>query len=167
MWKTEAADDSVTVQFFDISISITIELPACLYATSCSRIAAKINKHLIQTLLNAESEINMMNCKIIEICDISICCEVTLKMRTADSEKMLFYNCAENVEVNVTDIISILSIFVMEGVENELIFEHFWEQAVEINTFSWADGSVEWIIYNFEKKIMFLDCSFETTSLQF
>ena len=45
--KTEAADDSVTVQFFDINIDTTIELPACLYAALCSRIAVKINECLI------------------------------------------------------------------------------------------------------------------------
>ena len=92
MWKTEAADDSVTVQFLDININITVELPAYLYATLCSRIAVKVNKYLIQTFLNTESEINMINYKIIEVCDISICCEVTLKMRTADSEKVSFYD---------------------------------------------------------------------------
>ena len=47
MWKTEAADDSVTVQFFDINIDTTGKLPACLYTASCFRIAVKINKHLI------------------------------------------------------------------------------------------------------------------------
>ena len=131
------------VQFFGINIDITIELPACLYITLCSKIAAKINGHLIQTLLNAESEINIMNCKVVEIYDISICCEVTLKMRTADSEKVPFYNCAENVEMNMTDVIFILSIFVAEGVENELIFEHLWEWVIEANTFNQADGFVE------------------------
>ena len=124
------------MQFLGISINITVGLPAHLYVTLCSKIAAKVNGHLIQTLLNAESEINIMNYKIIKICDISICCEVTLKMKTADSGKTSFYSCAENVEVNITDIISILSIFVTEGVENELILECSWKQAVKINTFS-------------------------------
>ena len=66
-----------------------------------------------------------MNYKIVEICDIFIHCEVTFKMKTADSGKALFYNCAENVKVNVIDVISIFFIFVAEGVENELIFKHF------------------------------------------
>ena len=123
MWKTEAADDSVAVQFLGISIDTTVGLPACLYTASCSRITAKVNGYLVQTLLNAESEINMMNHKIAEICDISICCEVTLEMWTADSEKVFFYNCAENVEVKVAGVTSTLSIFVAEGVENELILE--------------------------------------------
>ena len=47
MWKTEAVDGFVIMQFFDISIDITVELPAHLYATSCSKIAAKVNEHLI------------------------------------------------------------------------------------------------------------------------
>ena len=106
-----------------------------------------------------------MNYKVAETCDIPICCEVTLEMQTADSRKAPFYSCAENVEVKMTDVISTLSIFVTEGVENELILEHLWEQAVEANTFSWADESVEWTIHSFKKKIMFLDCPFETTSL--
>ena len=127
MWKTEAADDSVTVQFFNISIDIMIELPACLYATSYSRITVKVNKCLIQTLLNAESEINMINHKITEICNIPIYCEVTLEMRIADSGKVPFYSCAKNVEMKIADVISILSIFVTERVENELILEHLWE----------------------------------------
>ena len=67
----------------------------------------------------------MINCKIAETCNISICCEVTLKMRTADSEKVPFYNCIENVEMKMIDIIFTFFIFVMKGVENELIFEHF------------------------------------------
>ena len=115
----------MTVQFFDISINITVELPAHLYVTLCSRIAAKINGCLIQMLLNTESEINIINCKIVEICDIPICCEVTLEMQTADSEKASFYSCAENVKMKMTDIISILSIFVVKEVENKLIFECF------------------------------------------
>ena len=85
----------------------------------------------------------MMNHKIIEICDILIHCEVILEMRTADLGKAPFYSCAENIEMNVVNIISTLFIFVAEGIENELIFEHFWEQAVEVNIFSWADESVE------------------------
>ena len=47
MWKTEAADGSVAVQFLGTSIDIMVKLSACLYAASCSRIAAKINEHLI------------------------------------------------------------------------------------------------------------------------
>ena len=125
MWKIEAVDDSITVQFLDISIDITVELPVYLYVTSCLRIAAKINEYLIQTLLNAESEINMINCKIIEICNILIYCEVTFKMKTADLRKAFFYNCTENIKVNVTDIISTFFIFVVKRVENELILEHF------------------------------------------
>ena len=84
-----------------------------------------------------------MNCKIAKICDISICCEVTLKMWIIDSEKAFFYNYAENVEMKVTDVISTLSIFVAKGVENELILECLWEQMIEVNTFSWVDKSVE------------------------
>ena len=126
----------MSVQFFNISIDITVGLPACLYAILCLRIAVKINEYLIQTLLNAKSEINMMNHKIAETYSISIYCEVTLEMRTADSEKAPFYSCAENVEVKVTDIIFILSIFVAEGVENELILKCFWEQVIEVNTFN-------------------------------
>ena len=163
--KTEAADDFITVQFFDISIGITVELPAHLYAASCSRIAAKINECLIQTLLNAGSEINMMNHKIAEICDIPIHCEVILEMWTADSEKAPFYNCAENIEMKMTDIISIFFIFVVKGVENELILECLWEQVVEANTFSQMNGSVQWTICSSEKKIMFLNCLSEATSL--
>ena len=143
MWKTETADDFITVQFFDISINITIKLPACLYAALCSRIAVKINECLIQTLLNAESEINMMNYKIAEICDIPIYCEVTFEMQTADSGKTLFYNCAENVEMEIAGITSTLFIFIAKGVENELILEHLWKQAVKINISSQADGSVQ------------------------
>ena len=124
------------MQFFGINIDIMIELPAYLYTASCLRIAAKINEHLIQTLLNAELEINIMNHKVAEVYDISIYCEVILEMQTADSGKVFFYNCAENVEVKVVDVISILSILVAEGVENELILEHLWEQVIEINTFS-------------------------------
>ena len=115
------------MQFFSISIDIIIKLFAHLYALSCLKIAVKINKCLIQTFLNAESEINMMNCKIVETYNISIHCEVTFEMRTADSKKASFYNCAENVEVKITDIISIFFIFIMKGVENELILEHFWK----------------------------------------
>ena len=81
----------------------------------------------IQRLLNAKSEINIINYKIAEIYDISICCKVILKMKTADSEKASFYNCAENIEMNMADIISTLFIFVMKGVENELILKHLWE----------------------------------------
>ena len=127
MWKTEAVDDFMTVQFFNININITVELFACLYTTSCSKIAAKINECLIQTLLNVESEINMMNCKVAETCDIFIHCEVILEMWTADLKKMLFYDCVENVKVKMTDIISTLFIFIVKEVENELIFKYFWE----------------------------------------
>ena len=84
-----------------------------------------------------------MNCKIAKICDISICCEVTFKMWTADSEKVSFYNCVENVEMKMTDVISIFSIFVIKGIENELILECLWEQVIETNIFNWADESVE------------------------
>ena len=165
MWKTETADDFMTVQFFSISINITIRLSAHLYAASYFRIAAKINEHLIQTLLNAESEINIMNYKIAEVCNISIHCEVTFKMQTADSEKTLFYNCTENVKMKMTDIISTLSIFVTERVENELILKCLWEQVIEINTSSQANESVQWTIHSSEKKIMFLNCLSEATSL--
>ena len=143
MQKTEVVDDFITVQFFDISIDIIIKLSAHLYAALCSRIAVKINECLIQTLLNAESEINIMSHKIAEICDIPICCKITFKMQTADSRKMSFYNYAENVEVKIADVTFILSIFIMKGVENELILKCFWEWAVEANTFSQADESVE------------------------
>ena len=78
----------------------------------------------------------MINYKITEVCDIFIHCKVTFKMQTADSEKAPFYNCAENVEMKMTGITSTLSIFVTKGVENELILEHPWEQAVEINIFN-------------------------------
>ena len=107
----------------------------------------------------------MMNCKVAEVCNILICCEVTLEMWTADSGKAPFYDCAEDVEVEVVDVISTLSIFVVKGVENELILECFWEQVIETNTSSQADGFVEWIICSFKKKIVFLDCFFETISL--
>ena len=106
-----------------------------------------------------------MNCKVAEACDIPIHCEITLEMQTADSGKAPFYSCAEDVEVKMADIIFTFSIFVAEGVENELIFEHFWEQVIEVNTFNWADESVQWTIHSFEKKIMFLDCLSEVTSL--
>ena len=115
----------MTVQFFDISINITIKLPACLYAVLCSKITAKINEHLIQTLLNAESEINIINHKVTEVYDIPIHCEVIFEMQTADSEKALFYNCVENVKVKMADIIFTLFIFITKEVENELIFECF------------------------------------------
>ena len=127
MWKTEAADDFIIMQFFNINIDIMIELSAHLYATLCLKIAAKINECLIQTFLNTESEINIINCKVVEVCDIFICCEVTLEMQTADSEKASFYNYAENVEMKMTDIIFTLSIFVAKGVKDELILEHFWK----------------------------------------
>ena len=45
--KTEAADDFMIMQFLNINIDITVELPAHLYATSCSRITAKINEYLV------------------------------------------------------------------------------------------------------------------------
>ena len=125
MQKTEAADGFITVQFLGISIDIIVELSAHLYAASCLRITVKINECLVQTLLNAESEINMINHKVVKICDIFIHCEVTLEMQTADSEKASFYSCAEDVKMKVVDIIFILSIFVMKGVENELILECF------------------------------------------
>ena len=114
----------MTVQFFGININITIGLPAHLYATSYLRITAKVNEHLIQTLLNAESKINMMNYKVVEVYDISISCEITFKMQTADSGKASFYSYAENVEVKMIDITSTLFIFVTKKVENELILEH-------------------------------------------
>ena len=126
----------MTVQFFNININITVELPAHLYTALCFRIAVKINKHLIQTLLNAESEINMINHKVAKVYDISIHCKITLEMWIADSKKALFYNCTENVKMKMIDITSIFSIFIIEKVENELIFEHLWEQAVKINIFS-------------------------------
>ena len=163
--KTEAADGFMAMQFLGTSIGTAVGLPAHLYVTSCSRITAKVNGHLVQTFLDAGSEINMMNYKIAEICGIPIHCEVTLEMQTADSEKAPFYSCAEDVEVKIAGIISTLSIFVTEGVENELILEHLWEQVVEANTFSQADGSVEWTIHNFKKKVMFLDCFSKTTPL--
>ena len=112
------------MQFFDISINITVKLSAHLYAASCLKITTKINEYLIQTLLNAESEINMINYKVVKTYDISIHCEVIFEMKTADSGKALFYSCAENVKMNVIDIIFIFSIFVAERVENELILEH-------------------------------------------
>lgn len=121
--KTEAVNDSVTVQFLNISINIIIGLPAHLYATSCSKIAAKINEHLIQTLLNAESEINIINHKVAKAYDISIHCDVTLEMQTADSEKAPFYSCAEKIKVKIADVIFTLSIFITEEIENELIFK--------------------------------------------
>ena len=68
-----------------------------------------------------------MNYKVAEVCGISICCEVTLKMQTADSGKTSFYNCAENVEVKIVDITSIFFIFIIKKVENELILECLWE----------------------------------------
>ena len=68
-----------------------------------------------------------MNYKITEIYNIFICCEVTFKMWTADLKKMPFYSCAENVKMKIIDIIFIFSIFVAEGIENELILEHFWK----------------------------------------
>ena len=106
-----------------------------------------------------------MNHKIAEACDIFIHCEVIFEMRTADLEKVSFYSCVENVEMKVTDIIFTLSIFVAKRIENELILKYLWKWAVETNTFSWADESVEWIIHSFEKKIVFLNYLFETTSL--
>ena len=84
-----------------------------------------------------------MNYKIAEVCDIPICCEVTLEMWTADSGKTLFYNCVKNVEMKMADIISILFIFVTEGVKNELIFKCLWKQAVEVNIFSQINESVQ------------------------
>ena len=107
----------------------------------------------------------MINYKVAEVCDISIHCEVTLEMWTADSGKAFFYSCAENVKVEMIDVISTFFIFVAEGVENELIFKCFWEQTVEVNIFNWADESVEWTIHSFKKKIVFLNCSFKTTLL--
>ena len=165
MWKIETADDFVTVQFFNININITVELPAYLYAVSCFRIAVKINKHLIQTLLNAESKINMINYKIVKICDILIYCEVIFKMWIADSGKVLFYNCTENIKMKMADVTFILSIFVVKGIENELILECPWEQMIEANTFSWVNESVQWTICSSEKKIMFLNCFSKATSL--
>ena len=106
-----------------------------------------------------------MDHKVAEIYDIPICCEITLEMQTADSGKVLFYSCTEDVEVKITDITSILSIFVAEKVENELIFECFWEQVIKVNTFSWMNKFVQWIIHSSEKKIVFLNCFFEATSL--
>ena len=106
-----------------------------------------------------------MNYKVAEIYDIFICCEVTLEMWTVDSGKVPFYNCAENVEIKVTGIICTFSIFVVKGVENELILECLWEQVIEANIFSWADKSVKWIICSSEKKIVFLNCSSEITLL--
>ena len=111
------------MQFLNININTTVELPAHLYIILCLKITAKINKHLIQIFLNAESEINMMNHKIAEIYDISICCEVTFEMKTVDLRKTFFYNYTENVEVNITDITFILFIFITKGIENELIFK--------------------------------------------
>ena len=84
-----------------------------------------------------------MNYKIIKIYSISIHCEVTLKIWTADSEKAPFYNCAENVEMKMAGITSTLFIFVAERVENELILEHLWEQTVEINISNQTNESVE------------------------
>ena len=78
----------------------------------------------------------MINCKIVKICDIFIHCKVTFKMRTADSGKVPFYNCAENVKMKIIDIIFIFFIFVAEEVENELIFKCLWKQVIKINTFS-------------------------------
>ena len=78
----------------------------------------------------------MINYKIAETCNILIHCEITLEMQTADLKKASFYSCAENVEIKIINIIFILSIFVVKKVENELIFEHLWEQAVETNIFS-------------------------------
>ena len=66
-----------------------------------------------------------MNYKIIKICDIFIYCEITLKIQTADSKKMFFYNYVENVKMKITDIIFIFSIFIAEKIENELIFKCF------------------------------------------
>ena len=106
-----------------------------------------------------------MNYKIVEICDISICCEVTFEMQTADSGKAPFYSCAKNVKIKMTDVISTLFIFIAERVENKLIFKHFWEQVVEINIFSWVNEFVEWIIHSFKKKIVLLNCFLEITSL--
>ena len=97
----------------------------------------------------------MINHKIAKACDISIYCEITFKMWTADSEKTPFYNCAENVEVKMTDVNFILSIFVTEEVENELILKCLWEQMVKGNTSSWVDKSVEWTIHSFKKKSCF------------
>ena len=107
----------------------------------------------------------MINHKVAEVYGISIHCEVTLEMQTADSGKALFYNCAKNVEVKMIDITSTFSIFIVKEVENELIFKHLWKQVIEANISSWADESVEWIIYSSEKKIMFLDCLPKTTLL--
>ena len=64
-----------------------------------------------------------MNCKIVEIYNIFIYCEVIFEMRTADSEKTLFYNYVKNVEMKMTNLIFTLFIFVAEEVENELIFK--------------------------------------------
>ena len=126
----------MTVQFFDISIDITVELSTHLYITLCSKINTKVNEHLIQTFLNAESEINMMNHKVVETCNISIYCEVTFKMKIVNSGQVPFYSCVKNVKMNVINITFTLFIFVIKEVKNELILKHLWEQVIEINTFS-------------------------------
>ena len=84
-----------------------------------------------------------MNCKIIKVCNISICCEVILKMQTANSEKTSFYNCVKNVEIKMTDIIFIFSIFITKKIENKLIFKHLWKQVIEANIFSKTNESVK------------------------
>ena len=106
-----------------------------------------------------------MDCKVAEVYDIPIHCEVTLEMWTADSGKVPFYDCAENVKMKVADVTSTLFIFVAEEVENKLIFKCPWEWAVEANTSSQVNESVQWTICSSEKKIIFLDCPPEATSL--
>ena len=77
-----------------------------------------------------------MNCKIIKICNIFICCEVNFKIQTADSGKAPFYNCTENVKIKMINIIFTLFIFIVKKAENKLILKYSWKQAVEINIFN-------------------------------
>ena len=107
-----------------------------MYVVVCLTMNVSIDNVKIKMLFNNNVEINYMSKKLIDATQLFIHQKINIVMINFINKRARFFNVYESIFINIKNIIISTFIFVIERLNYDLFFNHFFQHIVHMNIIS-------------------------------
>ena len=104
-----------------------------MYVVVYSTMNMSIDNFKIKTLFDNNVKINYMSKKLTDATQLSIRQKINIIIINFINERAHFFNVYKSIFVNIENIIISIFIFVIERLNHDLFFNHFFQRIIHIN----------------------------------
>ncbi len=153
--KMKKTDDVrvTVVKFEDSSLK---KSNVILYAVTCSRTQVLMSDEIyVKTLLDSDAEINVMSETLVAKAQLSMQRDIHLNMIEVSEAKTNIIECCDNVNINIDEAKSVISIFVIENDEYTLILSRSYERKTRLCINNISKETCEMTVTDDDERMMF------------